>query len=692
MAVSDQSVATGTQLDQLCINTIRTLSMDAVQKANSGHPGTPMALAPVAYCLWQQFLRYDPENPIWPNRDRFVLSNGHASMLLYSLLYLAGVREISPEGEILSTPALSLDEIRNFRQIDSKTPGHPEYRLTSGVETTTGPLGQGVANSVGMAIAERWLAEYFNRPGFELFNYNIWAICGDGDMMEGISSEAASVAGHLKLSNLCWIYDNNHITIEGNTDLAFDENVAARFAAYGWDVRHVHDANDLVALADAYSHALGVKDRPKLIIVDSHIGFGAPHRQDTREAHGEALGEEEVRLTKRVYGWPEDAKFLVPDGVRENFRDVMGKRGRQLSGQWNALYSKYSTQYPDLAAQFERMQRQHPADGWDKDLPTFAPDAKGIATRDSSAKVLNAIAKNHPWLMGGSADLYPSTKTRLTFDGAGDFEASHYNARNFHFGIREHAMGAIVNGMTLSKIRAYGSTFLIFSDYMKMPIRLSAVMEVPALWIFTHDSIGVGEDGPTHQPIEQLITLRAVPGLMTLRPADANEVVEAWKIIMKLQKEPVALILTRQTLPTFDRTKYAPASGVARGAYILADAEGGKPEVILMATGSEVYLCIDAYEKLKAEGIRARVVSMPSWDLFEHQDQSYRDEVLPPEVTARVAVEQASIFGWAHYTGAKGRIIGMHTFGASAPLKDLQKKFGFTADAVLQAAREQLGK
>ncbi len=653
MAVSDQSVATGTQLDQLCINTIRTLSMDAVQKANSGHPGTPMALAPVAYCLWQQFLRYDPEDPIWPNRDRFVLSNGHASMLLYSLLYLAGVREISPEGEILSTPALSLDEIRNFRQIGSKTPGHPEYRLTSGVETTTGPLGQGVANSVGMAIAERWLAEYFNRPGFELFNYNIWAICGDGDMMEGISSEAAS---------------------------------------YGWDVQHVPDANDLVALADAYSHALSIKDRPKLIIVDSHIGFGAPHRQDTREAHGEALGEEEVRLTKRVYGWPEDAKFLVPDGVRENFRDVMGKRGRQLSGQWNALYSKYSTQYPDLAAQFERMQRQHPADGWDKDLPTFAPDAKGIATRDSSAKVLNAIAKNHPWLMGGSADLYPSTKTRLTFDGAGDFEASHYNARNFHFGIREHAMGAIVNGMTLSKIRAYGSTFLIFSDYMKMPIRLSAVMEVPALWIFTHDSIGVGENGPTHQPIEQLITLRAVPGLMTLRPADANEVVEAWKIIMKLQKEPVALILTRQALPTFDRTKYAPASGVARGAYILADAEGGKPEVILMATGSEVYLCIDAYEKLKAEGIRARVVSMPSWDLFEHQDQSYRDEVLPPEVTARVAVEQASIFGWAHYTGAKGRIIGMHTFGASAPLKDLQKKFGFTADAVLQAAREQLGK
>ncbi len=627
MAVSDQSVATtGTQLDQLCINTIRTLSMDAVQKANSGHPGAPMALAPVVYCLWQQFLRYDPEDPIWPNRDRFVLSNGHASMLLYSLIHLAGVREVSPDGKILATPALSLDEIKNFRQLGSKTPGHPEYGLTTGVEATTGPLGQGVANSVGMAIAERWLASYFNRTGFEVFNYNIWAFCGDGDMMEGISSEAASIAGHLKLSNLCWIYDNNHITIEGNTDLAYDENVPARFAAYGWDVQHLPDANDLVALADAYSHALKVNDRPKLIIVDSHIGYGSPNRQDTKEAHGEALGEEEVKLTKRFYGWPEDAKFLVPDGVRENFRDVMGKRGRQLSGQWNELFAKYSAQYPDLAAQYDRMQRHQAPDGWDKELPTFAPDPKGIATRDSSSKVLNAIAKNHPWLMGGSADLYPSTKTRLTFDTAGDFEAGNYNARNFHFGIREHAMGAIVNGMMLSNIRAYGSTFLIFSDYMKMPIRLSAIMEVPSVWIFTHDSIGLGEDGPTHQPIEQLATLRAVPGLVTLRPADANEVVEAWKIIMTLRKEPVALVLTRQAVPTFDRTndrtEYASAAGVARGAYILADAEGGKPQVILMATGSEVYLCLDAYEKLKAEGIRARVVSMPSWDLFEHQDQS----------------------------------------------------------------------
>ncbi|MGA2352869.1 MAG: transketolase [Terriglobales bacterium] len=693
MAVSEQSIATtGTQLDQLCINTIRTLSIDAVQKANSGHPGAPMALAPVAYCLWQQFLRYDPEDPIWPNRDRFVLSNGHASMLLYSLIYLAGIHEVSPEGKILSTPALSLDEIKNFRQLGSKTPGHPEYGLTTGVETTTGPLGQGVANSVGMAIAERWLATYFNRPGFELFNYNIWTFCGDGDMMEGISSEAASVAGHLKLSNLCWIYDSNHITIEGNTDLAFDENVATRFEAYGWDVHHVADANDLAALSRAYTEALEVKDRPKLIIVNSHIGYGSPHRQDSKEAHGEALGEEEVKLTKRFYGWPEDAKFLVPDGVQENFSNVMGKRGKQLNSQWKALFAKYSAQFPDLAAQFARMQERKPADGWNKELPTFAPDAKGLATRDSSAKVLNAIAKNHPWLMGGSADLYPSTKTRLTFDGAGDFEANNFNARNFHFGIREHSMGAIVNGMELSKLRSYGSTFLIFSDYMKMPIRLSAVMEVPSIWIFTHDSIGVGEDGPTHQPIEQLITLRSIPGLITLRPADANEVIEAWKVIMQQTKHPVALALTRQALPTFDRTKYASAAGLARGAYILADAEGGKPQVILMATGSEVYLCIDAYEKLKAEGIRARVVSMPSWDIFEHQDPTYRNQVLPPDITARVAVEMASVMGWAQYTGPKGHIIGMHTFGASAPLKDLQKKFGFTVDAVIQAARDQIGK
>jgi transketolase len=692
MAVSDQTVATGKQLDRQCIDTIRTLSMDAVQKANSGHPGAPMALAPVAYCLWQQFLRYDPEDPLWPNRDRFVLSNGHASMLLYSLLHLAEVREASPKGEILSTPAVSLDEIKNFRQLGSKTPGHPEYGLTTGVETTTGPLGQGVANSVGMAIAGRWLAAYFNRPAFELFNYRVWALCGDGDMMEGISSEAASLAGHLKLSNLCWIYDNNQITIEGKTSLAFSEDVAARFESYGWGVTHVHDANDFDQIASAYSRAIAVDDRPQLIIVDSHIAWGAPHRQDTKEAHGEPLGEDEIKLTKRAYGWPEDSKFLVPDGVVENFRAGIGKRGKQLREQWSALFNQYSAQHPELAAQFGRMQHGQLPVGWDRDLPSFPADAKGMATRDSSSKVLNAIAKNHPWLMGGSADLYPSTKTRLAFDGASDFEAGQYNGRNFHFGIREHVMGAIVNGMALSKVRPYGSTFMIFSDYMKPPMRLSAIMELPAIWIFTHDSIGVGEDGPTHQPIEQLASLRAVPGLTTIRPADANEVVEAWKAIMKLQHEPAALILTRQAVPTLDRTKYAPASGVAHGAYILADAEGGRPQVILMATGSEVSLCIDAYEKLKQEGIQARVVSMPSWDIFEQQDQSYREQVLPPDVKARVAVEQASTFGWAQYVGAKGRVIGMRTFGASAPLKDLQKKFGFTPEAVMQAARELIGK
>jgi transketolase len=692
MAVSDQPVATGTQIDLLSINTIRTLSMDGVQKANSGHPGTPMALAPVAYVLWQNFLRYDPEDPIWPNRDRFVLSNGHASMLLYSMIHLTGVREVNKKGEILPEPALSIDDLKSFRQIDSKTPGHPEYGLTTGVETTTGPLGQGVGNSVGMAIAAKWLAAYFNRPGFELFNYNVWTFCGDGDLMEGISSEAASVAGHLKLSNLCWVYDNNHITIEGSTDLAFSENVAERFQSYGWDVTHVHDANDLGQLTNAYNHALGIHDRPKLIIVDSHIGYGSPNRQDTKEAHGEALGEEEVKLAKRFYGWPEDAKFLVPDGVRENFRDGLGKRGTQLREQWSSLFNKYGEQYPDLAIQLTRMQRHELPDQWDKGLPTFPADAKGVATRDSGSKVLNALAKNVPWLMGGAADLYPSTKTRLTFDGAGDFEAGQYNGRNFHFGIREHAMGAIVNGMTVSSIRPYGSTFFIFTDYMKAPIRLSAVMEIPAIWIFTHDSIGLGEDGPTHEPIEQLATLRATPGITLLRPGDANEVVEAWKVIMKLTHHPAVLVLTRQAVPTLDRTKYASAAAVARGAYVLADAEGSKPQVILIGTGSELSLCVDAYEKLKQEGIRARVVSMPSWDIFDRQDQNYRDQIFPPDVTARVAVEAGSPLGWSQYVGPKGRVIGMRTFGASAPLKDVLKKFGFTVDAVAQAARELVGK
>jgi len=688
VAISEQPLVTSQQLDTLSINTIRTLAMDAVQKANSGHPGTPMALAPVAYTLWQQFLRFDPEDPIWPNRDRFILSNGHASMLLYSLLHLSGVRAVNPKYERLGELSVTLEDIKNFRQLGSKCPGHPEYRLTSGVETTTGPLGQGVATSVGMALAGVWMAQHFNRPDFEMLNYNVYAVCGDGDMMEGVSGEAASLAGHLDLSNLCWIYDNNRITIEGHTELAFSEDVATRFIGYGWNVTRVGDANDLEILARAYRCFLQTNDRPTLIIVDTHIAYGAPNKQDTSAAHGEPLGEDEIRLTKRNYGWPEDAKFLVPDGVREHFRECIGKRGHELREQWVRQFERYGKKYPELADHLERMQHRRLPDGWDKNLPTFPADAKGLATRDSSGKVLNVLAQNVPWLMGGAADLFPSTKTRLTFERAGDFEADDYSGRNLHFGIREHAMGAALNGMSLAKVRPFGATFLIFSDYMRPPIRLAAIMEIPVIYVFTHDSIGRGEDGPTHQPVEQLASLRATPGLMTIRPADANEVVEAWKVIMQLHHEPAALVLTRQAVPTLDRSKYAPASGVARGAYVLADVPDGKPQVILIATGSEVSLCIDAYEKLKAEGIKARVVSLPSWDIFEHQDKDYREKVLPPEIGARIAVEQASTFGWSRYVGPKGRTIGMHTFGASAPLKELQKKFGFTPDAVVAGGRE----
>ena len=688
MAVSEQPLVTSQQLDTLSINTIRTLAMDAVQKANSGHPGTPMALAPVAYTLWQQFLRFDPEDPIWPNRDRFILSNGHASMLLYSLLHLSGVRAVNPKYERLGELSVTLDDIKNFRQLGSKCPGHPEYRLTSGVETTTGPLGQGVATSVGMALAGFWMAQHFNRPDFEMFNYNVYAVCGDGDLMEGVSGEAASLAGHLKLSNLCWIYDNNRITIEGHTQLAFSEDVATRFIGYGWNVTRVGDANDLEMLARAYRCFLQTNDRPTLIIVDTHIAYGAPNKQDTSAAHGEPLGEDEIRLTKRNYGWPEDAKFLVPDGVREHFREGIGKRGHELREQWVRQFERYGEKYPELADHLDRMQHRRLPDRWDKNLPTFPADARGLATRDSSGKVLNVLAQNVPWLMGGAADLFPSTKTRLTFERAGDFEADDYSGRNLHFGIREHAMGAALNGMSLAKVRPFGATFLIFSDYMRPPIRLAAIMEIPVIYVFTHDSIGLGEDGPTHQPVEQLASLRATPGLMTIRPADANEVVEAWKVIMQLHHEPAALVLTRQAVPTLDRSKYAPASGVAKGAYVLADVPDGKPQVILIATGSEVSLCVDAYEKLRAEGIKARVVSMPSWDIFEHQEKDYREKVLPKDISARIAVEQASTFGWSRYVGPKGRTIGMHTFGASAPLKELQKKFGFTPDAVVAAARE----
>src|SRR6476661_4323315 len=676
--------------DLLVINTIRTLAMDAVQAANSGHPGTPMALAPVVYTLWQDFLRFDPDDPIWPNRDRFVLSNGHASMLLYSMLHLTGVKAVNSQYERQGELSVTLDDIKRLRQLDSKCPGHPEYRLTSGVETTTGPLGQGVATSVGMAIAGRWQAAHFNRPGFDLFDYDVYAVCGDGDMMEGISGEAASLAGHLALSNLCWIYDNNKISIEGSTALAFSDDTATRFIGYGWNVTRVGDANDLDMLRRALRVFQDTRDRPTLIIVDSHIGYGAPHKQDTGAAHGEPLGEDEIRLAKRFYGWPEDAKFLVPDGVRERLAEGFGRRGRELHAAWVARSEEYRKQFPDLADQIQRMQYRRLPDGWDRELPSFPADPKGMAGRDASAKALNAIAKNLPWLIGGAGDLAPSTKTRLTFDGAGDLEADNFAGRNMHFGVREHAMAAVVNGLSLSKVRGYGSGFLIFSDYARPSIRLSAIMEIPTIHVFTHDSIGVGEDGPTHQPVEQLPSLRAIPGLITIRPADASEVVEAWRVIMRLQHQPVALVVSRQAIPVFDRTRYAAASGLAKGAYVLADAEGGRPDVILIGTGSEVSLCVEAFQRLTADGIRARVVRRPSWELFEQQAQEYRDAVLPPDVTARVSVEQASTFGWERYVGPAGTRIGMMRFGASAPLKELQQKFGFTVDHVVEAARGQL--
>jgi len=690
MVASEQALVTGKQLDTLSINTIRTLAIDAVQQANSGHPGAPMGLAPVAYCLWQEFLRYDPEDPTWLNRDRFVLSNGHASMLLYAILHLAGVRQVDENHQVLKELAVPMEEIKRFRQLGSRTPGHPESHITSGVEVTTGPLGQGVGNSLGMAIASRWLAANFNQPDYEIFDYNVYAICSDGDLMEGIGGEAASLAGHLKLSNLCWIYDNNHITLDGPASWSFSEDVATRFIGYEWNVTRVTDANDLDMLARAFEIFKKTTDRPTLIIVDSHIGYGSPHKQDTSAAHGEPLGEEEVRLVKKFYGWPEDAKFLVPEGVREHSKDGVGKRGHEARAQWSKMFAGYTQKYPELADRLHRMQRRELPDEWDKNLPTFPADAKGIATRESSGKVLNVLAQNIPWLIGGSADLATSNKTALKFEGAGDFSATDYHGRNLHFGVREHVMAASVNGLTVSGIRAFGATFFNFSDYMRASIRLSALMEIPSIFIFTHDSIGLGEDGPTHQPIEQLASLRAMPNLIVLRPGDANEVVEAWKIIAKLQHQPTALVLTRQNLPTFDRSKFAAASGTAKGAYILADAPGGKPDVILMGTGSEVSLCVEAYEKLKAEGIHARVVSMPSWEIFEKQDAAYKESVLPSSITARVSVEMAATFGWERYVGLKGRKVGMHRFGASGPLKDLLKFFGFTADVVAEEARKAI--
>jgi transketolase len=677
-------------IEQLAIDTIRTLSIDAVQKANSGHPGAPMALAPVAYTLWQNVLRYDPADPTWANRDRFILSNGHASMLLYSTLFLAGVRQVDAKGQVLDAPAVSLDDIKAFRQLDSRTPGHPEYRLTTGVEATTGPLGQGAADSVGMAIASRWLAARYNRPGFSLFDFDVYAILGDGCMMEGISSEAASLAGHLKLSNLCWLYDNNKVSLDGGTPLSFTEDVAARFEAYGWSVTHVPDANDLFQVGAALDYFRKNEDRPTLIVVNSHIGYGAPKKQDTSAAHGEALGEDQVRAAKRTYGWPEDAQFLVPDGVRQHFDAGLGARGKKLRAEWMDLRGRYRKEFPELSRELELIERTELPEGWDRELPVFPADPKGMGTRESSGQVLNALAKKIPWLLGGAADLSGSTK--VTLKGDPNLDVEHPGGRNIYFGVREHAMGAIVNGMVLCGLRAFGSTFLTFVDYMRATVRLASIMEIPTFHVMTHDSIGLGEDGPTHQPVEQLASLRAMPGLIVLRPADANEVTEAYKIALRSTRHPLILVFSRQALPTFDRSKVAPASGVQKGAYVLVDAEGGKPEILLMATGSEVRLIVEAQEKLRAAGIRARAVSMPSWELFEQQSPEYRESVLPSAVKARVAVEQAAAFGWDRYAGPTGAIIAMRSFGASAPIKDLLPHFGFTVDHVVAAAKAQLGR
>lgn len=675
--------------DRLCVDTIRTLTIDAVQKANSGHAGTPMGMAPVAYTLWQDVLRYDPADPAWPNRDRFVLSAGHASLLLYSLIHLSGVKRLA-DSKITNRPAISLDDIKNFRQIDSVTPGHPEYGHTTGVETTTGPLGQGCGNSVGMAIASRWLGAHYNKPDLTLFDFDVYVICSDGDLMEGVASEAASLAGHLGLDNLCWIYDNNTVTIEGHTELAFSENVAERFRGYGWHIVHVPDANDMQRVREALDEFKDTEGRPTLILVNSIIGYGAPDKQNTAAIHSDPLGEDEVRKTKKFYGWPEDAQFLVPDGIYDCFANGIGKRGAALHAAWDKNFTEYRKRYPHLIGEIECGLHHDLPRGWDRDLPIFDTDAKGIATREASGKILNVLAERIPWIVGGAADLAPSTKTKLSFDGAGTMAKSTPGGRNMHFGVREHAMGTIVNGMGLCHLRAFGATFLIFSDYMRPPLRLAALMRLPVFHVFTHDSIGVGEDGPTHQPVEQLAGLRAIPGLLVLRPADANEVREAYKVIMSLKEQPAALVLSRQPLPVFDRSRYAPAEELARGAYVLADAPGARPDVILIGTGSEVQLCISAFELLTSRGIGARVVSMPSWDLFEKQDKTYRDSVLPPSIKARVTVEQASVIGWDRYAGPSGEIIGMHTFGSSAPLKDLLTKFGFAADKVLAAALRQI--
>lgn len=686
-------------LDLLCINTLRTLAIDMVQKANSGHPGTPMGAAPTAYCLWQRFLRYDPNAPAWPNRDRFVLSAGHASALLYGLLHLGGVKNSAN-----AAAAVSMADLQSFRQAGSRCTGHPEHGWTAGVETTTGPLGQGVATSVGLAIAQAWLAATYNRPGFPLFDHRVIALASDGDMMEGVSAEAASLAGHLRLGQLCWIYDSNHISIEGSTALTFTEDVGARFQAYGWRVLHVADANDIEQLTNSLQVFCDAPDGPTLIIVQSHIGYGAPHKQDTREAHGEPLGAEEARLAKQFYGFDPNAQFAIPEGVVAHFSAHFGQRGASAHALWQARFTAYRAQYPDLAAQIDAMQGRELPSGWQAALPCFKADAKGLATRDASAQVLNAIAPQLPWLLGGAADLSPSTKTQLGFASAGDFAAhcaagdeepgpaSRYTGRNFHFGIREHGMCAAASGMALSGLRPFVASFFVFTDYCRGAIRLAAMMGLPVIYIWTHDSIAMGEDGPTHQPVEQLASFRAMPGMVLLRPADANEVVEAWRVVLQLQDRPASLVLSRQALPTLDRSRYASAAGVARGAYVLADAPDGRPEVLLLGSGSEVALCIAAYEQLQSEGIQARVVSMPSWDLFERQDEAYRESVLPEAVAARVSVEAASALGWERYVGRHGAILALHAFGLSAPGSVVQAHFGFDAAHVVAAARQQLAR
>jgi transketolase len=685
----EQAVATRVDIETLSINTIRTLSIDAIQKANSGHPGTPMALAPLAYVLWQRFLRFDPEDPIWPNRDRFVLSAGHASMLLYSLLYLTGVRAVDPDYEILGRQSVELEDIKAFRQLDSKAAGHPEYRWTSGVETTTGPLGQGVATSVGMAVASKWEAAHFNRSGFEIFDFDVYVIAGDGDLMEGVSHEAASFAGHQRLDNLCWIFDNNHISIDGDTELTNSDDVAARFMGYGWNVMRVGDANDLEMIHRAFEGFRQEGERPTLIIVDSHIGWGSP-KQDTAAVHGEPLGEEAVRETKRVYGWPEDAEFLVPDGVREHFVEGIGARGRELREQWERLLESYHREHESLAHEIGAMQRRELPEGWDTDLPSFEADRKGMATRKASNAVLNAIAPRLPWLLVGSADLTDSTSVRLQGETERGFQPDNRAGRQLHYGIREHESAAISNGLSLSKVRPAWSTYLVFSDYARPAIRLSALMELPVIHIFTHDSIGLGEDGPTHQPVEHLPALRAIPGLNVIRPADANEVAEAWRLTIEQDHQPVALVLTRQDVPIIDRSRYASAEGLRRGGYVIADPDDGDPEVILIATGSDVALALEAHESLIGDGVRSRVVSLPSFYLFDQQDEAYRDSVLPPPITARVSIEEAATLGWDRYVGPEGASIGMHTFGSSAPLKDVLAEYGFIPDRIVETARSIL--